>query len=111
LTQSRAPVFLLLIQAADLTPQKMPSTRNLPFVYLNVATTADGKLAPANRHFVPFGSKRDQELLLELRAAADAVMSGARTVGPMPVNLGPGPAKYRKMRLRKGLPNTICESW
>jgi 2,5-diamino-6-(ribosylamino)-4(3H)-pyrimidinone 5'-phosphate reductase len=81
----------------------MGSTRDLPFVYVNVATTADGKLAPANRHFVPFGSKRDQELLLELRARADAVMSGARTVGPMPVNLGPGPAKYRKMRLRKGL--------
>lgn len=82
----------------------MPSQRDLPFVYINVATTADGKLAPANRHFVPFGTKRDQELLLELRAGADAVMSGAQTVGPMPVNLGPGPTKYRKMRLRKGLP-------
>jgi len=81
----------------------MASKRDLPFVYINVATTADGKLAPANRHFVPFGSKRDQELLLELRACADAVMSGARTVGPMPVNLGPGPVKYRRMRLRKGL--------
>jgi riboflavin-specific deaminase-like protein len=82
----------------------MASARELPFVYINVATTADGKLAPANRHFVPFGSRRDQELLLELRASADAVMSGARTVGPMPVNLGPGPAKYRRMRLKKGLP-------
>jgi len=82
----------------------MASKRDLPFVFVNVATTADGKLAPANRHFVPFGSKRDQELLLQLRANADAVMSGARTVGPMPVNLGPGPAKYRQMRLRKGLP-------
>jgi 2,5-diamino-6-(ribosylamino)-4(3H)-pyrimidinone 5'-phosphate reductase len=81
----------------------MARRHDLPFVYINVATTADGKLAPANRHFVPFGSKRDQEFLLELRASADAVMSGARTVGPMPVNLGPGPAKYRKMRLRKGL--------
>src|ERR1043165_6383015 len=82
----------------------MGSKRDLPFVYINVATTADGKLAPANRHFVPFGSKRDQELLLELRACADAVMSGARTVGPMPVNLGPGPAKFRRMRVRQGLP-------
>jgi len=82
----------------------MPLKRDLPFVYINVATTADGKLAPANRHFVPFGSQRDRDLLLELRAGADAVMSGARTVGPMPVNLGPGPAKYRKMRLRQGLP-------
>jgi 2,5-diamino-6-(ribosylamino)-4(3H)-pyrimidinone 5'-phosphate reductase len=81
----------------------MASKRDLPFVYINVATTADGKLAPANRHFVPFGCKRDQKLLLELRANADAVMSGARTVGPMPVNLGPGPLKYRKIRLRKGL--------
>jgi 2,5-diamino-6-(ribosylamino)-4(3H)-pyrimidinone 5'-phosphate reductase len=75
----------------------------LPFIYLNVATTADGKLAPANRKFVAFGSKRDQELLLELRAKADAVMAGARTVDLVPVNLGPGPAKYRQMRLRNGL--------
>src|SRR5207249_3873332 len=79
------------------------SVSALPFIYLNVAMTADGKLAPANRHFVPFGSKRDQELLLELRAQADAVMSGARTVDLSPVKLGPGPAKYRKMRLENGL--------
>ena len=57
----------------------------LPFIFLNVATTADGKLAPANRKFVPFGSKRDQQLLLELRAQADAVMAGARTVDLVPV--------------------------
>jgi 2,5-diamino-6-(ribosylamino)-4(3H)-pyrimidinone 5'-phosphate reductase len=82
----------------------MAPKRALPFVYINVATTADGKLAPANRHFIPFGSKRDRELLFELRAGADAVMSGARTVGPLPVNLGPGPAKFRQMRLKKGLP-------
>jgi len=75
----------------------------LPFVYLNVATTADGKLAPATRKFIPFGSQRDRDLLLELRAKADAVMAGARTVDLVPVNLGPGPAKYRRMRLKRGL--------
>ena len=75
----------------------------LPFVFINVATTADGKLAPASRKFVPFGSRRDRELLLELRASADAVMAGARTVDLMPVNLGPGPAKYRRMRVEHGL--------
>jgi len=75
----------------------------LPFVFLNVATTADGKLAPANRRFVAFGSRRDQQLLLELRARADAVMAGARTVDLVPVNLGPGPAKYRRLRLKNGL--------
>lgn len=75
----------------------------LPFVVINVATTLDGKLAPANRKFVPFGSPRDRQLLLELRAGADAVMAGARTVDLLPVNLGPGPAKYRRQRLRNGL--------
>ena len=33
-------------------------------------------------------SRRDQEHLLELRATADAVMSGARTVDLSPVKLG-----------------------
>jgi len=65
--------------------------------------TADGKLAPSNRVFVPFGSKRDRELLLELRAQADAVMSGARTVDLSPVNLGPGAERFRRQRLRRGL--------
>ena len=74
-----------------------------PFVRLNVAMTADGKLAPANRVFVPFGSKRDKELLLELRSQADAVMSGARTVDLDLVNLGPGSARFRRKRLKRGL--------
>jgi len=74
-----------------------------PFVFLNVAMTADGKIAPANRRFVPFGSRRDQRHLLELRATADAVICGARTVNSFPVNLGPGPAQYRRLRLKRGL--------
>jgi riboflavin-specific deaminase-like protein len=64
--------------------------------------TADGKLAPATRHFIPFGSKRDQDLLFELRSRADAVMSGARTIG-RDVKLSPGAAKYRRRRLQHGL--------
>jgi len=77
--------------------------RARPFVFLNLAISADGKIATANRIFPAFGSKRDQEHLLELRATADAVMSGARTVDLNPVTLGPGPAKYRRERLRNGL--------
>src|SRR3984957_19956230 len=75
----------------------------LPFVFMTPAPRADGKLAPASRHFVPFGSRRDQEHLLELRATADAVMSGARTIDMGAVKLGPGGAKYRRQRLRRGL--------
>jgi riboflavin-specific deaminase-like protein len=75
----------------------------LPFVFINVAMTADGKIAPANRHFEPFGGPRDRQHLLELRATADAVMSGARTIDLDRINLGPGPARYRHLRLRRGL--------
>ncbi|MGV3774568.1 MAG: dihydrofolate reductase family protein, partial [Verrucomicrobiales bacterium] len=62
----------------------------LPTVWINVAMSADGKIAPATRHFVPFGSVNDQKMLFELRSRADAVMSGARTVDLGDVDLGPG---------------------
>jgi riboflavin-specific deaminase-like protein len=75
----------------------------LPFVFLNVAMTADGKIAPANGNYVPFGSQRDRRLMMQLRETADAVMAGARTIDSYPVNLGPGSAKHRRARLNKGL--------
>jgi riboflavin-specific deaminase-like protein len=76
---------------------------NRPFVFLNLAMTADGKIATANRAVSTFGSPRDHEHLLELRATADAVMAGARTVDSAPINLGPGPAKFRRQRRKNGL--------
>ena len=78
-------------------------TGALTFVFVNFAMTADGKIAFANRTFTPFGSSRDREHLLELRATADAVMSGARTVDAGRVTLGPGGEKYRRLRRRRGL--------
>jgi 2,5-diamino-6-(ribosylamino)-4(3H)-pyrimidinone 5'-phosphate reductase len=77
--------------------------KKLPFVLINMAITADGKIATANRAVSSLGSKWDQEHLLELRATADAVMAGARTVDLNPVNMGPGPKKFRQRRLRAGL--------
>jgi 5-amino-6-(5-phosphoribosylamino)uracil reductase len=68
-----------------------------------MAMTADGKIATANRAVSSFGSRRDQAHLLQLRATADAVMAGARTTDSNPITLGPGPAKYRRLRLRRGL--------
>jgi 2,5-diamino-6-(ribosylamino)-4(3H)-pyrimidinone 5'-phosphate reductase len=75
----------------------------LPFVFLNFAMTADGKTAFANHHFTPFTSKRDSEHMMELRATADAVMSGARTVDLADVTLGTGGEKYRRQRINNGL--------
>jgi len=74
----------------------------LPFVYVNFAISADGKIAPANRVFKPFSSPADQELLMELRTRADAVMAGARTVDRYPANLGPGGKARREKRKRLG---------
>lgn len=77
--------------------------RRFPFVLLNLAMTADGKISTSDRKLSSFGSKRDREHLLELRATADAVMSGARTVGSGPVTLGPGGLRFRRLRLSRGL--------
>jgi riboflavin-specific deaminase-like protein len=68
-----------------------------------MAMTADGKIATTNRAISSFGSARDHEHLLELRATADAVMAGARTVDLNSINLGPGPVKFRRHRLKRGL--------
>ena len=78
-------------------------TTKRPFVLINMAMTADGKIATANRTISTFGSARDHEHLLELRATTDAVMAGARTVDSAPVNLGPGGAKFCRRRLKHGL--------
>ncbi len=83
--------------------RKTQRSTPLPFVLVNMAMTADGKIATVNRRVSSFGSRRDQAHLLELRATADAVMAGARTVNANPVTLGPGPVKYRRLRLRRGL--------
>src|ERR1039457_4572353 len=82
-----------------------PGTRHpaRPFVLVNMAMTADGKIATANRAVSSFGSARDHEHLLKLRAMADAVMAGARTVDSAAINLGPGPARFRRWRLKNGL--------
>jgi riboflavin-specific deaminase-like protein len=68
-----------------------------------MAMTADGKIATANRVVSSFGSTRDHKHLLELRATSDAVMAGARTVDSAAINLGPGPASFRRLRLNNGL--------
>ncbi len=85
-----------------LAPLKAPRRAAWPFVLVNMAMTADGKIATANRRVHTFGSRRDLAHLYELRATADAVMCGARTASA-DATLGPGGPKYRRLRLRNGL--------
>ena len=77
--------------------------KKLPFVFSNFAMTADGKIAFASDNFVPFSSARDREHMMELRATADAVMCGARTIEATGTILGNGGEKFRKLRLKRGL--------
>ena len=81
-----------------MSPKPKAQSPKLPFVLVNMAMTADGKIATANRAVSSFGSARDHDHLLELRATADAVMAGARTVDLNPINMGPGPAMVRRRR-------------
>jgi riboflavin-specific deaminase-like protein len=78
--------------------------RELPFVFMNGAVSADGKLALENRSLIQFSSKRDQRFVLQLRAGADAVLCGADTVETFAIDLAAGSAACRKERQRKGLP-------
>lgn len=87
----------------DPTLRQHGKTKDLPFVFSNFAMTADGKITFANRRFEPFAGARDQEHMMELRATADAVMSGARTVDLSPATLGTGGKKFQRQRLRRGL--------
>jgi riboflavin-specific deaminase-like protein len=84
-------------------PKSKIQNPKLPFVLVNMAMTADGKIATANRVVSSFGSRRDHEHLLELRATADAVMSGARTVDSANISMGTGGLKFQKLRLKRGL--------
>ncbi|MBK9138192.1 MAG: dihydrofolate reductase family protein [Verrucomicrobia bacterium] len=74
-----------------------------PFVLINMAMTADGKIATANRAVSSFGSRRDVAHLYELRATVDAVMCGARTAAAGEVHLDAGGPRYQRQRLKRGL--------
>lgn len=51
-----------------------------PFVYVNMAMTADGKITSAEREYPRFTSEVDRRGMDRLRAEADAVIVGAGTV-------------------------------
>ncbi len=86
-----------------MSPQSTVRDPKLPFVFANFAMTADGKIAFAVENFVPFSSPSDRAHMMELRATADAILCGARTVEVSGATLGNGGEKYRRQRLKNGL--------
>jgi riboflavin-specific deaminase-like protein len=73
-----------------------------PFVRINMAMTADGKIATSTRSVHTFGSPRDGQHLYELRAGADAILCGARTVEETRATLGNGGEAFTRLRVRNG---------
>jgi 2,5-diamino-6-(ribosylamino)-4(3H)-pyrimidinone 5'-phosphate reductase len=81
---------------------------NRPFVFVNVAMTADGKIDTVQRRGAAISSPRDRERVDELRAGADAVMVGGKTLLDEDPKLTDKSEELRAGRLGRGLsPNPV----
>ncbi len=81
---------------------------NRPYVFINTATSADGKIDTFERKGSAISSKRDKERVDQLRADADAVLVGGKTLlGELP-KLTVKSEALRKARVKRGMtPNPI----
>ena len=79
-----------------------------PFVFINVAMTADGKIDTFQRKGAAISSERDKERVDHLRAEADAVMVGGKTLLEEDPKLTVKSETLRAERLANGLsPNPM----
>lgn len=74
-----------------------------PFVFINVAMTADGKIDTVARKGAAISSVRDKERVDQLRAEADAVMVGGRTLLDEDPKLTVKSEALRAERVARGL--------
>jgi 2,5-diamino-6-(ribosylamino)-4(3H)-pyrimidinone 5'-phosphate reductase len=77
---------------------------NRPFVFINVAMTADGKIDTVARQGATISSPRDKERVDKLRAESDAVMVGGRTLLDEDPKLTVKSEALRSERVARGLP-------
>jgi 2,5-diamino-6-(ribosylamino)-4(3H)-pyrimidinone 5'-phosphate reductase len=81
---------------------------NRPFVFINVAMTADGKIDTFQRKGAAISSARDKERVDKLRAESDAVMVGGRTLLDEDPKLTVKSETLRAGRVARGLaPNPV----
>ncbi len=79
-----------------------------PFVFINVAMTADGKIDTFERRGAAISSPRDKERVDQLRAEADAIMVGGKTLLDEDPKLTVRSESLRAERAARGLtPNPI----
>jgi 2,5-diamino-6-(ribosylamino)-4(3H)-pyrimidinone 5'-phosphate reductase len=81
---------------------------NRPFVFINVAMTADGKIDTFERKGSAISSQRDKERVDQLRANSDAIMVGGRTLLDEDPKLTVKSEALRAERIARGLsPNPV----
>jgi len=79
-----------------------------PYIFINAAMTADGKIDAFERKGSAISSKRDKERVDELRALSDAILVGGKTLLAENPKLTVKSAARRAERIRRGLsPNPI----
>jgi 2,5-diamino-6-(ribosylamino)-4(3H)-pyrimidinone 5'-phosphate reductase len=79
-----------------------------PFVYINMAMTADGKITSASREYPKFTSAHDKKTMDRLRAEADAVLVGAGTLRADDPPLHVRDAEMREYRRSLGKPEDLA---
>ncbi len=77
---------------------------NRPFVFINVAMTADGKIDTFRRQGAAISSSRDKQRVDQLRAESDAVLVGGRTLLDEDPKLTVKSEALRAERVQRGLP-------
>ena len=81
---------------------------NRPYVFINVAMTADGKIDTFERKGAAISSERDKERVDKLRAESDAVMVGGKTLLDEDPKLTVKSEVLRADRVARGLsPNPV----
>lgn len=81
---------------------------NRPYVFINVAMTADGKIDTFARKGAAISSQRDKERVDQLRAQSDAVMVGGKTLLDEDPKLTVKSEILRAERVARGLsPNPV----
>src|SRR5260221_646804 len=87
---------------------QLSSNMNRPFVFINVAMTADGKIDTFARKGAAISSQHDKERVDQLRAESDAIMVGGRTLLDEDPKLTVKSEALRAARIARGLtPNPI----
>ena len=81
---------------------------NRPYVFINVAMTADGKIDTFERKGSAISSTRDKERVDELRALADGILVGGKTLLEEQPKLTVKSEARRAERVNRGLsPNPV----